>query len=344
MRSTLCRLMLWLAIALCGVPGAAQAQEALHKVGMTQVEFTDPADGRTLNHLLIYPATPAPDAQPAKLLFSTHLELYEDAPALRGAAKRPLVVFSHGAGGNAAGYAWFGQYLAERGYIVAMLYHYQANTYDANALYMRNRIWQRPRDIAVHITHLLADPTWGPRIDPDRIGVAGHSLGGFTSLWVGGAQVNPGRFETYQRWWKHNPVVPAYLRNAMKVDATPALQVRDPRIKAAFSMAPGDVQGFGMDAAGLARMPIPAYIIVGEGDKVTPPEDNAAFAARHIPQATLDVLPGPVGHEIFVNECDQIGRENTAEACIDAAGVDRAALHRYIGDAAKRFFDQNFGR
>lgn len=343
MRTVLAGLALWLTTVFCGCSAVTQAQETRYQVGMTQVEFTDPSDGRKLNQLLIYPAAPAPAAKPARLLFFTALELYENAPALDDAVRRPLVVFSHGAGGNAAGYAWFGQYLAARGYIVALLYHYQANTYDSNALYLRNRVWQRPRDVAVHITHLLEDPVWGPRIAPDRIGVAGHSLGGFTSLWVGGAEVNPARFENYQRWWKQNPVVPAYLRDAMQVDAKPALGVRDARIKAAFAMAPGDIQGFGMDEAGLARMAIPAYIIVGAGDRSTPPEDNAAFAARHMPRARLEVLPGPVGHEIFGNECDPIGRDNTPEACVDAAGVDRAALHRHIGDAALRFFNAHLG-
>jgi predicted dienelactone hydrolase len=104
-------------------------------------------------------------------------------------------------------------------------------------------------------------------------------------------------------------------------------------------MAPGDIQGFGMDEEGLRQMAIPAYLIVGAGDTTTPPEDNAGFAAKHIPDARLEVLPGPVGHEIFGNECDQIGRDNYAEACNDAPGVDRAELHEHIGAAAVRFFD-----
>jgi len=137
--------------------------------------------------------------------------------------------------------------------------------------------------------------------------------------------------------------VPAYLRAEMAVDATPALGVRDDRVKAAFAMAPGDVQGFGMDEAGLGRMAIPAYIIVGEGDTTTPPADNAAFAAAHVPQAELEILPGPVGHEIFGNECDEVGRDNFPESCADAPGVDRAALHEHIGAAAVGFFDASLG-
>jgi predicted dienelactone hydrolase len=145
----------------------------------------------------------------------------------------------------------------------------------------------------------------------------------------------------YQRRWKENPVVPAYLRAQMRLDPEPARDLRDDRVKAAFAMAPGDIQGFGMDGAGLRQMAVPAYLIVGAGDTTTPPEDNAGFAAKHIPHARLDVLPGPVNHEIFGNECDQIGRDNYAEACIDARGVDRAKLHEYIGKAALTFFDTN---
>jgi predicted dienelactone hydrolase len=336
----------WFAVMYCGLvawPACALAQDVLptarYPVGMTQVEYVDPADGRSLNYMLIYPAAPDADATPVKIFLSTNLHLYLDAPIAADGLKRPLVIFSHGAGGNGAGYAWFGEYLASHGYIVAMVYHYRANTYDSSALYLRNRLWQRPRDISLDITHLLQDEVWGPRIDPNQIGVAGHSQGGFTALWIGGAEVDPDLFQAYQRRWKENLVVPAYLREQMRLDAEPARDVRDDRVKAAFAMAPGDIQGFGMDAAGLRQMAIPAYLIVGVGDTTTPLEENAEFAATYIPDAQLDVLPGPVGHEIFANECDQIGRDNYAEACIDAPGVDRAKLHEHIGNAALTFFD-----
>jgi predicted dienelactone hydrolase len=313
-----------------------------YKVGMTQVEFSDPAaGGRSLNFMLIYPATPERTAKPFHIFLSSNLHLYKDAPPVDDGLRHPLIVFSHGAGGNGSGYAWFGEYLAAHGYIVAMAYHYRANTYDSSALYVRNRIWQRPRDISLDISHLLEDKKWGPRIDPAQIGVAGHSQGGFTALWIGGAEINPDLFVAYQRGWKNNEMVPAYVREQMSVDAKPALGVRDTRVKAVFAMAPGDIQAFGMDAAGLRRTAVPAYIIVGAGDTTTPPKENAEFAAKYIPQVQLDVLAGPVQHEIFGNECDQIGRDNYPEACVDAAGVNRTKLHEYIGNAALKFFDSH---
>jgi predicted dienelactone hydrolase len=338
--------IVWCSLALWPVSAIAQSvlPAAVSPVGMTQVEFIDPAEGgRPLDYMLIYPAAPESTAAPYKVFMATNLHLYKDAPVVSDGLKHPLVMFSHGAGGNASGYAWFGEYLASHGYLVAMAYHYRANTFDSSALYVRSRLWQRPRDISLEISHLLQDKVWAPHIDPNQIGVAGHSQGGFTSLWLGGANVNPELFVQFQRGWKNNLMVPAYLREQMSPDAEPTRNVRDDRVKAAFAMAPGDLPGFGMDEAGLRQMRIPAYIIVGAGDTTTPPKDNAEFAAKYIPHAQLDVLPGPVSHEIFGNECDQLGRDNFPEACSDAPGVDRVKLHDYIGKAALEFFDTNLG-
>jgi predicted dienelactone hydrolase len=336
----------YLALMLWSTYASAQdvLPTALYSVGVTQVEFIDPTDGgRPLDFMLIYPAAPDGAAAPFKVFLSANLRLYDGAPIVGDGIKYPLVMFSHGAGGNASGYAWFGEHLASHGYLVAMAYHYRANTFDSSALYVRNRLWQRPRDLSLDITHLLQDKTWGPHIDPNQIGVAGHSQGGFTTLWIGGAKVDPDLFLAFQQVWKNNQVVPAYLREQMQVDAEPTRDLRDDRVKAAFAMAPGDIQGFGMDEAGLRQMAIPTYIIVGAGDTTTPLIENAEFAAKYIPHAELDVLPGPVGHEIFGNECDQVGRDNYPEACVDAPGVDRAKLHEYIGSAALKFFDANLG-
>ena len=135
-------------------------------------------DGRHLAFALFYPAAPAVSAAaPTPMLFFTNLHIHVNAPVVDDKRKRPLIVFSHGAGSNGLYYAWFGEYLASRGYFVAMVYHYRANTYNSTVMYTRSKLWQRPRDIALDITSLLQDPLWGLYIDRDRIGVAGHSQG-----------------------------------------------------------------------------------------------------------------------------------------------------------------------
>jgi hypothetical protein len=60
--------------------------------------------------------------------------------------------------------------------------------------------------------------------------------------------------------------------------------------------------------------------------------------------AQLAIIPGDVDHEIFVNECDQEGRDEFPEACIDAPGVDRHAIHNSVGQAALKFLDENLSK
>lgn len=170
---------------------------------------------------------------------------------------------------------------------------------------------------------------WGPHIDATRI----------TALWISGAKVNADKYLAFQLQWRNNQMVPEYLRKELPLDAGPALNVHDSRAKAVFAMAPGDIQGFGMDEAGLRELNIPTYIIVGASDTQTPPKDNAEFAAKYIPHAELKVIPGRVDREIFCNECDEEGKNAWPEACIDAPGVDRAKIHESIGNAALKFFD-----
>jgi predicted dienelactone hydrolase len=340
---TVCAVVACRSLAVWSGKTLAQTGElgSLYPVGMKRMEYVDPTDGRHLALALFYPAAPAEGAPLNHMLFFTNLHLYVDAPIVASMVTRPLIMFSHGAGSNGLYYAWFGEYLASRGYLVAMLYHYRANTYDATVMYTRSRLWQRPRDISLDITNLLQDQTWGPHIDANQIGVARHSQGGFTSLWIGGATINPDLYLAYQTGWKNNPVVPAYLRAELPLDAEPARNVRDSRVKGAFAMAPGDLPGFGMDEAGLRQLTIPTYIIVGARDTQAPARENSEFAAKYIPHAQLDVLPGLVDHEIFVNECDALGRDTWPEACIDAPGIDRTKLHEYIGNTALKFFDFN---
>ena len=330
---------------LLAASAAATLAQATHAasfpVGMRQLEYVDPHEGgRHLALTVFYPAIGSPAAARFVMPFFANLDLYKDAEPAFDGVKRPLVMFSHGRGSNGLYYAWFGEFLASRGYIVAALNHYRANTYDATIAYLANKLWQRPRDIALTINFLLDDPFWGKLIDAGRIGVAGHSQGGFTALWVGGASVEPDKYLAFQRGWRSNPMVPEHLRNELPLDATPALDVHDKRVKAVFAMAPGIIQAFGMDAAGLRQLTVPAYITVGAADTHAPPKDNAEFAAQHIAHAELEVIPGRVDHDIFVNECNEEGKNEFPQACIDAPGVDRHGIHARIGEAAVKFFDK----
>lgn len=329
---------IWLIFLVAlGLSGAVSARAAdIYPVGISQAEFQ--AGNRTIALALFYPAVITGESPRFEMPYYTHLELYDNAQPVVSETKFPLILFSHGRGSNGLLYAWFAQVLASHGYFVAAPYHYRANTYDQTIAYLANKLWQRPKDISLTIDFLLGSPEWGKVIDSQRIGIAGHSQGGFTSLWIAGAKVDAESFLAFQKHWKNNQMVPAHLREALPLDPTPALDVHDRRIKAAFAMAPGIIQAFGMDEAGLSQLRVPVYITVGAHDTQTPPKENAEFAAKYIPNAELHVIPGRVDHEIFVNQCDEEGKDEFPEACIDAPGVDRGAVHKSVGEAALKFF------
>src|SRR5262249_16050460 len=201
-------------LAVSSAKAFAQSASGSAPVGMRQLEYIDPHEGgRHLALAVFYPAVIQDRAGPPFVMpFFANLNLCKDAePAFNG-TKRPLVMFSHGRGSNGLYNAGFAEALASRGYIVAALNHYRANTYDSKYAYLANKLWQPPRAIRLTISFLSVDPSWGKAIDADRIGVAGHSQGGFTALWVGGARVNPEKYLAFQRGWRNNQMVPEYLR------------------------------------------------------------------------------------------------------------------------------------
>ncbi len=108
-------------------------------------------------------------------------------------------------------------------------------------------------------------------------------------------------------------------------------------------MAPGSIKGFGLDKAGLKQLQVPTYIIAGEKDSVVPIKDNAQFAAKYIPHVKLYIIPGEVGHEIFVNACDAECMHEFPGTCINAEGIDRQKIHALVENEALKFFDANLG-
>ena len=124
------------ATAAQGAPPAAS-----HPVGIRQFEFVD--QDRHLALAVFYPAVVRDRAAvPFVMPFFDKLKSYRDAEVASEGAPFPLVVFSHGRGSNGLYYAWFAEFLAARGYIVAALNHYRANTYDSTIAYLANKLWQ----------------------------------------------------------------------------------------------------------------------------------------------------------------------------------------------------------
>lgn len=139
------------------------------------------------------PEHPHEIGAPGAPIFQGH-GIVSDAPLSDARAKYPLLLLSHGTGGSADSLDWLASALAAHGFIVAGVNHPGNNalepvTRDGFILW-----WERATDVSEVLDSLLADPTLGARIDTDRIGAVGFSLGGYTVLELAGARTHLQRF------------------------------------------------------------------------------------------------------------------------------------------------------
>lgn len=213
----------------------------------------------------------------------------------------PLIAYSHGFFANNTEPAYLAEYLASQGYIVVaadfpltnMRAPGGANVFD---------VMNQPGDVSFLIDTLLAwnaDPAsrFHGRVDPARIGAAGLSLGGMTTELVA-----------------YHP------------------RVRDPRIKAAVSIA-GPLELFGR--AFFAGSTLPFMMVAGDIDAMVPYADNALPVLERIDNAWLVSLAG-ASHAGFADQAslmrwfdnpDTVGcyfvRDRTPQASGDTSYYDR---------------------
>ena len=111
---------------------------------------------------------------------------------------------------------------------------------------------------------------------------------------------------------------------------------RDERVRAIFAIAPA--LGHSFAPASLASIAIPVRIVVGHGDQAAPAEGNASYFADSIKGARLDILPGSVGHYVFLDLPTPKAKKELPHLAVDPPGVDRAAIHERVAGMAVEFF------
>jgi predicted dienelactone hydrolase len=237
-----------------------------------------------------------------------------DAPAdLR--EDLPLVVFSHGYGGVRFQSAFLTEALASHGFVVA------APDHPFNSLYeLRNSVSaevaaRRPGDVSDVIDWLLGDggSAYGVVVDPEAIGVVGHSFGAFTALAVGGAQLDAAQFEA---WCAIEGGRACRFVEGQVLD--PALVAAegqpDPRVEAIVGLAPGGWYAFGPDGDSLSGV-VPALLMAGTRDGDLPYDTEARPTWERLPTGARLATLHDGGHWAFSELCALLPIE-------DCAGVE----------------------
>ena len=255
--------------------------------------------------------------------------------------KFPIVILSHGSGGEYSNHTWLIDSLIENGFIVAALNHPMNTTRD-NTDEGVISVWHRPRDISVLLDYLLNDSNWVNVIDENRIGAAGFSSGGYTVLALAGAIYDPELMSAYCASQERGKDCELATDSSNVDFRDSSASYKDERIKSVFSMAPA--VGPAITKESLAEIELPVFIIASKDDELVSPNYGAIRYAENIPLSDLVLLPSG-GHFIFL-ECNAITTvvdwfNSELDLCGTQFNLDRDGIRKMVSAKAVSFFNDN---
>lgn len=227
------------------------------------------------------------------------MRIYEWAPD--ASTEAPVVVISHGTGGSGRDMGWLARPLVAAGLRPVSLDHHGNNHVDGYHPEGFLFGWERPRDVTFVLDAVGAPPT---------AGVAGFSLGGYTAAALAGARLD-------------GPVIDAVLTGVVPVppieelpgavdllraprtdEARAALvdrasaDLRDPRVGAAFLIAPG--MGGLLSPESLASISVPIAVRWGDADVTNPFDRDVRPYVDGVPGSDARLVSPGVTHHDFV--------------------------------------------
>lgn len=345
MKAPKLRFLFLLALLATSVTSAFAAQ-----VGVRSLQYLAPERGEMLDVVLWYPTTDTGQ----EISFGEN-GLFYGAPAQFDArlpaTPQPLVVISHGGGGNAAQYGWIANALVARGHVVAAPNHPGSTTGNSSAK-EAVKLWLRPADISAVLDGLAADRSLSSAVDLQRVGVLGFSAGGYTALALAGAQVDVKALRSFCDEGSKGMSDCAFIKRGgvdlhrMDLDLA-GRSNRDARVDAVVSVDPGVAST--LTASSLAEISVPVSLI----NLGAPGEIPFAVDARAASLSISDVQYSTVAdaiHFSFLPECKAAGPAILLEEgeidplCDDAGGRSRAEIHRQLAEQISAYFVDRLNR
>jgi predicted dienelactone hydrolase len=252
----------------------------------------------------------------------------------------PLIVISHGLGGDLTTFAYFAQHLASYGFAVAVPEHPGSSGSQIQALLSGlasdvtppQEIIDRPLDIKFLLNYLAKN--YGKKIDTNNVGMIGQSFGAYTTLALAGAKLN---WSTLNRdclnsddSWNLSLLIQCLALQIPRINTQVGLQ--DERIKAAIVINPLVSAVFGKK--NLSKIGIPLMIVSGSADPITPAltEQITPFTWLTTSNKYLVLLQGATHFSTLAETSGSI------PVPAQAIGPDPKIAQRYIKQLGLAFF------
>lgn len=303
-------------------------------VGLASFTAIDRAHADTLHAAIWYP-TSAP-AHTVTLRLQT-FDVAENAPLLPANRRYPVVLVSHGTGGDEFGHWDTIEALARAGFIVVSIRHAGDNSRDHSGLGTDRYLYGRSTQMRALLNAILADSMWSRHLDAKRIAFLGYSAGGFTGLELLGAKPNVARLSVYCSRHSRDPLYCADgLRGSFTMSGSYAGPAADPRIRSAALLAPAF--SFLFDSAQIARIRSPILIARAEHDMVVVEPDNVSHLLHSLPTRPQVIVMRGAGHYTFLAPCGAGLARIAPEICQDSPNVSRVQLHTMLNRGLIAFF------
>ncbi len=350
MRFVLIRLLFILIFFICAgmgffsLIGTSERAIPRETPGYAQLNLPVPHRDAPIPLHVWYPA--AAQTKPGLLaqnhLFYGHYVQQDAAPA---PGPHPLILVSHGSGGNAPQLGWIIKGLVQAGFAVAAPNHPGTTSGDSDP-FQTIEIWNRPLDLSAALDRMLEDAPQDLQIDPKRLGVMGFSLGGHSALSLSGLQVSKRKFIDYctenvgklDCGWMQRAGVDFTTIDAARYEAS----YKDPRITATVAIDPALPRAVAQES--LTALAHPVQIInLGETLERVSVGLRADSIAQALPGGRFTMVNGS-WHFDFLAECSFAGKLLMAvmaseNICADPYR-DRADIHADLRAVIVPFFTQ----
>lgn len=275
--------------------------------------------------------------------------IWQSTDAYIGAAvkpgKHPLILLSHGSGGNMDAIGWLSSELALRGAMVLAVNH-PGSTSGESSPRRQPKLGLRAKDIHAALDQVLASPEFEPYIDADRISAAGFSLGGATVLNLAGVRFDRDAYRDYCLKFGNAVQDCAFLqKGGVHLDHLPKdfeVGSKDARISKFIAIEPG--MTFAINDASLADVDRNLLFIRLGREHGWKAADLTASGSDLL--AKLDnpryAVFAPANHLTFLGECvpgaaELLEKIDDDPVCSDPKGTDRALIHQQIIDEISQY-------
>ena len=317
------------------------------EVGVMNLTFDAPHRDRLVQALIWYPAQSG-----GHIEYVGDNAVFKGTIALRDAlpdeAKHPLIILSHGSGGNAAGLGWISERLATEGYVVIGVNHQGATSGDSTPA-TNVKIWEPPQDMTAMLDAIAASPALQRIVDSKNITVMGFSMGGHTALALAGVTARVDKFAQFCDDHKDSPNCIWFDRGNDLIKGHVDLHKLDPiqfemdrtdkRVSRVIAIDPGVAQA--LEQNSLDDVSVPTLLVnLGEGDAI-PLGVKADQIAKSIPHAHYETISG-ANHFSFLPECKALGwvyimMEGDDPVCTETSNRSRIEIHNEIADKILAF-------